>query len=97
MTINDATRQFVQQHADDDVRLLALQAHATAGIDLPWALDQIRGRQVARRKVPSWAAVDGIVYPPHLSMEQCSSEPTARYKARLVERLLAGYRSEYHG
>lgn len=90
MTINDATRQFVSQHADDDVRLLALQAHATAGIDLPWALDQIRGRQVARRKVPSWAAVDGIVYPPHLSMEQCSSEPTARYKAQLVRRLLDG-------
>lgn len=90
MTINDATRQFVSQHADDDVRLLALQAHATAGIDLPWALDQIRGRQVAQRKVPSWAAVDGIVYPPHLSMEQCSSEPTARYKAQLVRRLLDG-------
>lgn len=90
MTINDATRQFVRQHTDDDVRLLALQAHATAGIDLPWALDQIRGRQVARRKVPSWAAVDGIVYPPHLSMEQCSSEPTARYKAQLVRRLLDG-------
>ena len=90
MTINDATRQFVRQHTDDDVRLLALQAHATAGIDLPWALDQIRGRQVAQRKVPSWAAVDGIVYPPHLSMEQCSSEPTARYKAQLVRRLLDG-------
>ena len=90
MTINDATRQFVSQHADDDVRLLALQAHATAGIDLPWALDQIRGRQVAQRKVPSWAAVDGIVYPPHLSMEQCSSEATARYKAQLVRRLLDG-------
>jgi hypothetical protein len=88
--MNDATRQFVSQHADDDVRLLALQAHATAGIDLPWALDQIRGRQVAQRKVPSWAAVDGIVYPPHLSMEQCSSEPTARYKAQLVRRLLDG-------
>ena len=88
--MNDATLQFVSQHADDDVRLLALQAHATAGIDLPWALDQIRGRQVAQRKVPSWAAVDGIVYPPHLSMEQCSSEPTARYKAQLVRRLLDG-------
>ena len=88
--MNEATRQFVSQHADDDVRLLALQAHATAGIDLPWALDQIRGRQVAQRKVPSWAAVDGIVYPPHLSMEQCSSEPTARYKAQLVRRLLDG-------
>ena len=86
--LNEATRQFVCQHGDDDVRRLALQAHATPDVDLPMALDQIRGRQTARQKLPSWAAIDGIVYPPHLSMEQCSSEQTAQYKAQLLARLL---------
>ena len=86
--LNEATRQFVCQHSDDDVRRLALQAHATPDVDLPMALDQIRGRQTARQKLPSWAAIDGIVYPPHLSMEQCSSEQTAQYKAQLLARLL---------
>ena len=86
--LNEATRQFVCQHGNDDVRRLALQAHATPDVDLPMALDQIRGRQTARQKLPSWAAIDGIVYPPHLSMEQCSSEQTAQYKAQLLARLL---------
>lgn len=86
--LNEATRQFVCQHSDDDVRRLALQAHVTPDVDLPMALDQIRGRQTARQKLPSWAAIDSIVYPPHLSMEQCSSEQTAQYKAQLLARLL---------
>lgn len=55
-------------------------------VNLPFALDQIRGRQMARTKLPRWAATDGIVYPPHLSMEQCSSEQTALYKADLAAR-----------
>ena len=101
MNYNEATRRFVSQHLDDDVRQLALQysAHRSPSsdkgegggdgdIDLPFALDQIRGRQIARRKLPTWAAIDDFLYPPHLSMEQCSSEQTARYKAALVMRLV---------
>ncbi|MBR1468922.1 MAG: SAM-dependent methyltransferase [Prevotella sp.] len=87
--LNEATRQFVSLHTNDDVRQLALQAHTTPDVDLPTALDQIRGRQTARQKLPSWAAVEEIVYPPHLSMEQCSSEQTAQYKAQLLARLVS--------
>lgn len=87
---NEATIQFVREHRDGDVRMLALQARRDSAVDLPWALDQIRGWQTAVKKLPSWAAVDGIVYPPHLSMEQCSSEQTARYKNAIVERLPRG-------
>ncbi len=75
---------FIRQYAEADVRQLALRGTKDSEVDLPFALDQIAGRQTARHKLPSWAAVDGIVYPPHLSMEQCSSEQTARYKSRLV-------------
>ena len=89
MLINEATRDFIRRHADDDVRRLALQGAKDAEVDLPLALQQIAGRQTARRKLPSWAEVEGIIYPPHLNMEQCSSEQTARYKASLVRRLLA--------
>lgn len=87
--MNEQTRRFISEHADDNIRLLALQGDKYAGVDLPLALDQIAGRQVARRKLPAWAAIEGIVYPPHLSMEQCSSEQTARYKAALAASLLA--------
>lgn len=47
-------------------------------------LRQVQGFQVIRRKVPSWSTVGGLCYPEHLSLEQCSSERTARYKAGLV-------------
>ena len=84
---NEATIAFVKVHRDDDVRALALRARRNDDVDLPWALDQIQGWQTARHKLPSWAATDGIVYPPHLSMEQCSSEQTALYKCGVIERL----------
>ena len=82
-----ATLRFIQEHSEDDVKTLALKAHGLEGVDLPYALDQIAGRQTARRKLPSWAAVDSIVYPPHISMEQCSSEQTALYKKSVLDRL----------
>ena len=82
--MNKETAAFIRHHADDDVRKLALSGTKPEGVDLPFALDQIAGRQAARRKLPSWAACEGIVFPPHLSMEQCSSEQTARYKASVV-------------
>ena len=87
---NEATISFVQEHREEDVRKLALQARRDSDVDLPWALDQIRGWQTARRKLPSWAAIDGIVYPPHLSMEQCSSQQTALYKCSIMDRLPEG-------
>lgn len=88
MNINDATLQFLRQHRHDDVRQLAFLAQKYPEVDMPWALDQIRGRQMAETKLPTWAARDGIIYPPHLSMEQCSSEATARYKQQVVARWL---------
>ena len=87
---NEATIRFVREHREDDVRALALHARRDGEVDLPWALDQIQGWQTARRKLPSWAATDGIIYPPHLSMEQCSSEQTAIYKCGIVKRLPEG-------
>ena len=89
MEISQQTREFIRSHRTDDVRDLALHAKRTPDLDLPWALDQIAGWQTARTKLPQWADTDGIIYPPHLSMEQCSSEPTARYKAELATRLMA--------
>ena len=81
---NQVTLDFIREHADDDVRQVALRGSRMSEVDLSYALEQIAGRQKARTKLPSWASIDGIVYPPHLSMEQCSSEATARYKASIA-------------
>ncbi|MDO4992887.1 MAG: SAM-dependent methyltransferase, partial [Prevotellaceae bacterium] len=100
MKISEATLEFVSRHANDDVRKLALSAKRTEDLDLTFALDQIAGRQMARTKLPSWfemadkALSEGadethfLVFPPHISMEQCSSEQTAKYKQQVLATVL---------
>ena len=103
MNISKSTLDFICKHANDDVRKLALSAKRTEDLDLSFALDQIAGRQKAKTKLPSWLAIaekaNGksadeahfLVFPPHISMEQCSSEQTARYKKRQLDRLLPSF------
>lgn len=91
------TAEFIASHRNEDVRSLALKYQGTEGIDLTFALEQIAGWQTARRKLPSWAATDGLTYPPHLSMEQCSSEQTAHYKAEVAHRLVEQMMAERGG
>ncbi len=85
MQISSETLQFIEANARADVRSLALQAKKYPQVDMAVAVVQIAGRQIAEAKVPSWYRTDGLLYPKHLSMEQCSSETTAIYKASLVE------------
>ncbi len=83
--LDDATIEFIAQHHEEDVRTLALQAGRYPTVDMREAVTQIEGWQQAREKLPTWAAVEGIIYPPKISMEQCSSEKTAKYKAKQVK------------
>ncbi len=78
---------FINLHKSEDVRQLAFLAEKFPDIDMPWALDQIRGWQIAHSKLLSWAEIEGMIYPPHISMEQCSSEFTAIYKTSICKRL----------
>lgn len=82
--LSPETLAFIDSHRGDDVRTLALQAKKYPAVDMAEAVVQIAGYQIAEKKVPLWAQTAGIRYPQHLSMEQCSSEVTARYKASLV-------------
>ena len=86
--MNQATIDFIRQHQEEDVRQLAFLGSKYPEVDMPFALDQIRGRKMARAKLPRWAGIEGIIYPPHISMEQCSSETTALYKAELAAKWL---------
>lgn len=85
---------FAREHRQDDVRRLALQAAKYPDMDFSFALHQIKGWQVACKKLPSWAAHEQLLYPQQLSMEQCSSEQTARYKQQLVQQLCGQTQNE---
>ena len=85
--MEDKLKLFIKEHREEDIRQLALQASRYPAIDMPTALTQIAGWQSIRFKVPTWAARDEIIYPPHLPLEQCSSEATAIYKYGVVAKM----------
>ena len=87
--LNEATRRFIEAHRRDDIARLALQLTGRTDIDARLALTQIEGWQRLQAKVPSWATQPDLRYPPRLSLEQCSGEAAARYKVRLVQRLVS--------
>ncbi len=82
--MNTATRDFIELHLKDDVRQLALQKFPD-DVDKALVLNQIEARQLLSKKVPSWASNPDLLFPRHLSIEQCSSELTAKYKASIIE------------
>lgn len=88
VNLTEQTADFVAAHRTEDVRELALKSKRVDGLDLPLALDQIAGWQIACKKLPQWASCEGIIYPPHISMEQCSSQFTAQYKSEIAQTLL---------
>lgn len=79
--------EFIKQHTGEDVGRLALQRNRYSWMsdtDFRFALQQIEGRQRMQRKLPFLQQYADWWYAPHLSLEQCSSEATACYKAGLV-------------
>lgn len=85
MILSSDIIQFVRKHENDNINELALQAKRYPTIDIPLAIRQIAGRQIARLKIPTWYKNENLIYPKHLSLEQASSEATARYKADLIK------------
>lgn len=83
--MNNDTRQFISEHSDADVLQLALQSNRFPAVDMPLAIRQINGRQKIKSKVPLFYHTEGILYPVQLSLEQSSSESTAKYKSTLCE------------
>ncbi len=83
--LSPETIEFIREHRTSDPRALALQARRYPAVDMREAVTQIEGWQAAREKLPAWAATEGIVYPPRISMEQCSSQATALYKASIAQ------------
>lgn len=88
MIVKQNILDFIHQNTNEDIRKLAFRASELLGEDAPFALDQIAGRQIAQSKLPRWASTDDVIFPPHISMEQCSSEQTARYKASVLQRFV---------
>lgn len=87
MELTDFEKKIIEENRDKDVRDLALKLH-NKNINTTTVLQQIAGWQIAKHKIPDWANNKDVLYPVHLSMEQCSSDFTAKYKAEVVTKLV---------
>lgn len=87
VTISQEDREYIRKNEHETISKLALQLNKnnTDKGHVEFILNQISGRQASKIKVKKWYNCDAIIYPPHLSMEQSSSEATALYKASLIE------------
>lgn len=83
--MNSNTQQFILSHAEDDPLELSLQSHRYPGVDMAIAVRQIASRQRIRTKLPEFYKEENLMYPVQLSLEQCSSEQTAKHKAKMVK------------
>ncbi len=79
-----AVQQFISENEKADTAALMLRASKFPEIPMAEAVEQIKSRAKAAKKLPEWYATPGLIFPPSLSMEQCSSEATAKFKANLV-------------
>lgn len=82
--LNPEIQQYIHDNAKLDVTKLALSKPIFPNISNRDLVEQIEGLQKVKDKIPSWLNIQGIVYPPRLSMEQCSSEATAKYKNSII-------------
>lgn len=76
-------QEYIREHLNADVHQIAMAKSPFAGVTGQELSAQIAAMKKSSKKLPGWFARSGVYYPPLLSIEQCSSEITAAYKAEL--------------
>ncbi|RQO74563.1 hypothetical protein DBR43_04010 [Pedobacter sp. KBW06] len=78
-------QQYINDHLNDDVHKIAMAKSPFTEVSPKELANQIAAKNKSIRKLPAWYHQEQIYYPPLLSIEQCSSESTAAYKATLAK------------
>jgi 16S rRNA G966 N2-methylase RsmD len=77
-------QSFIQQHKTKSLPEIALTLSKHPELDKNFIINQINGLQKAKKKLPDFYNNPNIIYPATISIEQCSSEQTAIFKAQLL-------------
>lgn len=83
--LNNDVQDFVNSNLDTDITQLALKKNPFSTVDYPVIINQIVAKKKAKDKLPTWFNAKNIIYPVKISIEQTSSESTAKYKASLID------------
>lgn len=82
--LNTGVQEFINNNLNADIMSVLLQKSIFDTISPKELADQIEAKKKCKNKLPSWYKTEKIYYPNKLNIEQCSSEITAEYKARIV-------------
>ena len=79
-----AIQEFINKNLNSEASDLILKSSLYPEWDMKAIVQQLVGKQIAKKKLPTWFDNNEVLYPVRLSMEQCSSELTANYKTRII-------------
>lgn len=82
--LDSEVQEYIKNHLNDDVHKLAMSKSPFKLVDSKELANQIAAKNKSAKKLPTWYRTESIYYPALLSIEQCSSETTAAYKADLA-------------
>lgn len=88
LTVKDIVKidvqTYINDHLDVNLHQLLLKKSPFPEVSMPEIVQQIKGKQTARKKFP-FLLKEGIIFPPQLNLEQASSEKTAEYKSQILK------------
>lgn len=77
-------QKYIKENLGENINKLLLKKSPFPNLSMQDLIQQIQGIQIISKKVPDFLK-ENMVFPPHLNLEQTSSQPTARYKSDLVK------------
>ena len=82
--LHTEVQEYIHKHLNTDVASILFKGVPFDGVSAKEVVLQIESKKKCEKKLPTWSRTEGIYFPKKLSIEQTSSETTARYKAKLV-------------
>ena len=77
-------QKFINNSLQANISKLALSKNPFPEIDWKEIINQIVSKNKSKSKLTTWFTTEGIYFPPSISIEQTSSEITAKYKTDLL-------------
>ncbi len=82
--LEKSVQDYINANLNSDLHSLLLKKSPFQDVSSLELVQQIHGRKIASKKFPFLDRSD-IIFPPHLNLEQSSSESTARYKSEIIQ------------
>ena len=83
--VHPEIQDFINASLDKDVFALSLSKNKFSEVAWHEIINQIKAKQKAKTKLPSWFSKENIVYPSPISIEQSTDEQVANFKSTLIE------------